>query len=43
MMAATATQQMAAERACQSRNVIALDESVLIIHKSTAVNNITET
>ena len=38
-----ATQQMAGEQACPSRNVIALDDSLLIIHKSTAVNNFTET
>ena len=35
--------QKAGERSRQSRNVIALDESLLIIHKSTAVNNLTET
>ncbi|CAM9092148.1 unnamed protein product [Scytosiphon promiscuus] len=35
--------QVAGERAFQSRNVIALDESTLAIHKDTAVHRFTET
>eukprot|EP00752_Nemacystus_decipiens_P011423 g10144.t1 len=34
--------QVAGEHAYLSRNVIALDESMLVIHKDTAVNNFTE-
>lgn len=35
--------QVAGERAFQSRNVIALDEATLAIHKDTAVHRYTET
>ena len=34
--------QVAGEQAYQSRNVIALDESTLVIHKDTNVNHCTE-
>lgn len=34
--------QLAGEQAYQSRNVIALDESRLVVHKDTAVNCYTE-
>lgn len=34
--------QVAGEQAYLSRNVISLDESMLVIHKDTAVNNFTE-
>eukprot|EP00903_Cladosiphon_okamuranus_P009025 g8631.t1 len=37
-----ALDSVAGERAYLSRNVIALDESTLVIHKDTAVNNFTE-
>lgn len=34
--------QVTGEREYQSRNVIALDESALVIQKKTAINNFTE-
>lgn len=39
---ATLQSQVAAERAYRSRNVIALDDSRLVIYKDTAVNHYTE-
>ncbi|CBJ29034.1 hypothetical protein Esi_0133_0020 [Ectocarpus siliculosus] len=34
--------QLAGEQACPSRNVLVLDDSRLVVHKHTSVNNLTE-